>query len=260
MRSISILDQLTVHHGPDDLIAPLFLRIEYAVRQLGLQMSFIDLARLRRVNEANRDSWLPLFPLYHPTYWPNDSGEAFCIAATEESGRTIATLAVRHYAWPGTTLEKEARSLRMYYSDAERFRGPSESCEVSAETAKTITGQVGMAGAVWVHPAWRKHPTLMVLLPRFARAYALTKYNIDYYTLMMTEGVFKGGLTKKTGMANVDWSIDMYGSPLGDLRLALLTMNRTELLEDLTNCLVQLDSEIDGLILPQRSEQDPLIR
>ena len=241
----TILDDVTIEHGSEAMLVPLFLRTEYAIRQLGLRLSFASLDTLTAVNAANRASWMPLFPVYQTAYWPHDHGDSFCLFASEPDGRTVATLAVRIYDWPASTFCAEASSLRLFYGDVERFRGREESCEVSAAATRDVSGRVALAGAVWVHPDWRKHARLMALMPRFARAYALTRWNIDFYTLLMTEGVFKGGLTRKTGMGNIDWSVDMHNCPLGNLRLGFLWMNRAELHEDLSRCLVDLSSEVD---------------
>jgi hypothetical protein len=251
----TILTEITIDHGPEELLAPLFLRLEHAVRQLGLRFSFSDLDRLSAINAANRASWMPLFPVYRPDYWSHAPSDAFVLLASEPDGRPIATLAVRIYDWPSSTFHAEATSLRLFYGDVERFRGRGERCEVSASATHRVTGRVALAGAVWVHPDWRKHARLMVLMPRFARAYALARWGIDFYTLLMTEAVFNGGLTRKTGMGNVDWSVDMRGSLLGNLRLGFLWMNRSELHEDLSRCLLDLSSEIDVSVKPHRSQQ-----
>jgi hypothetical protein len=252
--SSTILGNVTIDHGPRELLAPLFLRVEYAVRQLGLRLSFTSFDTLAEVNEANRDSWMPLFPAYQPKYWPDAVGDTFCLCAEDMARKTVATLAVRVYDWPASTFYDEACSLRLFYGNVERFRGHDESCEVSASSTRNVSGRVALAGAVWVHPDWRKHPQLMVLMPRFARAYALGRWNIDFYTLLMTQAVFKGGLTRKTGMAKIDWSIDMHACPLGNLRLGFLWMNRTDLHEDLSRCLVDLGSKVDVRIDPHRAQ------
>ena len=254
-KSPTILTEITIDHGPGELLVPLFLRLEHAVRRLGLHLSFIDLDSLSAINATNRASWMPLFPVYRPDYWSRAPSDAFVLLASEPGGRPIATLAARIYDWPSSTFHAEATSLRLFYGDVERFRGRGECCEVSASATHRVTGRVALAGAVWVHPDWRKHAQLMVLMPRFARAYALARWGIDFYTLLMTEAVFNGGLTRKTGMGNVDWSVDMRGSPLGNLRLGFLWMNCTELHEDLSQCLLDLSSEVDVSVKPHRSQQ-----
>lgn len=242
----TILRHVTINYGPSELLAPLFLRLEYAIRQLGLRLNFGTLERLAAVNAANRDNWMKLFPVFDPTFWPGDDGrETFCLFAEEPSGRAVSTIAVRFFDWHSTTLHEEARSLRLFYSDVARFRGPKEICTVTAPLASRISGRVAFAGAVWVHPDWRKHTKLMTLVPRFARACCIAKWDAEHYALLMTEGVFKGGLAKKTGLGNVDWAVDMRGCPLGDLRLGLLDMTRTDLHDDFSRCLVDLSSEVD---------------
>ena len=195
----TILTEITIDHGPEELLVQLFLRLEHAVRLLGLRLSFGSLTSLSAINAANRASWMPLFPVYRPDYWPHTPSDAFVLLASEPDGRPIATLAVRIYDWPSSTFHAEATSLRLFYGDVERFRGRGERCEVSAGATHKVTGRVALAGAVWVHPDWRKHARLMVLMPRFARAYALARWGVDFYTLLMTEAVFNGGLTRKTG-------------------------------------------------------------
>lgn len=255
IQSATILRDITIDHGPSDLLAPLFLRLEYAVRQLGLGLNFGSLERLAAVNAANRGSWLKLFPVFDPTFWPSDNrGDTFCLFAHEPSGRTVATIAVRFFDWHATTLHEEARSLRLFYSDVQRFRGAAETCTVTAPLASKISGRVAFAGAVWVHPDWRKHTKLMTLVPRFARAYCIAKWDVEHYALLMTEGVFKGGLAKKTGLGNVDWAVDMKGCPLGDLRLGVLDMTRTDLHDDLSRCLVELSSEVEMRNVPHGTQ------
>jgi len=253
----TILSDMTIDHRSEELLAPLFSRVENAIRLLGIRLSFASFEELERVNAANRASWMPLFPVYRTSYWPNSKGDTFCLFGSEPGGRVIATLAVRIYDWPCTTFYDEACSLRLFYGDVDLFRRPNESCRVSAASTREVAGRVALAGAVWVHPDWRKDPQLMAMMPRFARAYALARWDIDYYTLLMTEGVFKGGLTRKTGMANVDWSVDMFGCPLGDLRLGFLWMNRAELHEDLERCLMNLGAEVDVGIVSHCAQQDP---
>lgn len=247
----SLLASVTIDHGPEDLLAPVFLRVEYAIRQLGVQLKFRSLRELAATNAVNRDSWAPLFPIYDPTYWGDDGQDTFCLVAEEPNGRAVATLAVRFYDWPTSNLADEAVSLRLFGLS----RPAASRCEVSAVGARAVSGKVALAGAVWIHPDWRKHPRLMMLMPRFARALCIARRDIDHYTLLMTEAVYRGGLTRKTGMGNVDWSVDIYGCSMGDLRLALLRMNRTELHDDLSRCLVELGTQVDQRVIAHGADQ-----
>ena len=154
--SRSILADITIDHGPADLLAPLFLRAENTLREMGVHLSFGTLDDLEQVNAANRDNWLPLFPIYHPRYWPKDDSNVFCLLGREASGRVVTTFAVRFYEWPASTFYDEAVGLRLFYGDVARFRRPGEHCEVSAVATRTVRGKVGLSCAVCVHPDWRR--------------------------------------------------------------------------------------------------------
>jgi hypothetical protein len=241
----SILHDLTIDHGPAGLLAPLILRAENAVRAMGVTLGFGSLHDLARVNAANRDSWLPLFPIYQPAYWPDDNGEAYCLLGREASGRVVYTLAARIYDWPATTFHDEATSLRLFYGDVPRYRGLAERCVVSAQATRRIGGRVAVGGAIWVHPDWRGRKSLVTLGGQIGRAYCIARWNIDFYTAMMTGTNFKKGLGDKCRVGNTDWSIDMHGCPLGDLSLAFFWWNRAELHDDLASMLVDLSTEVD---------------
>ena len=75
----------------------------------------------------------------------------------------------------------------------------------------------------------------MVLMPRFARAYALARWGIDFYTLLMTEAVFRwwSDAQDRHGQCRLVCR-HARAAPLGNLRLGFLWMNRTELHEDLS--------------------------
>ena len=90
-----LLSQLTVDHGPVELLGKFFLRADTAARARGVTLSFASMAELIEVNEHNRDSWLPLFPTYdirHNTIGPD---EAFCILGRDPHGKVVAAHAGR---------------------------------------------------------------------------------------------------------------------------------------------------------------------
>src|SRR6186713_962487 len=89
-NATSLLRQLTVDHGPADLLGRFFLRADSAARARGVTLSFASMADLIEVNQRNRDSWLPLFPTYDIRH--NDIGpdEAFCILGRDRQGKVVA--------------------------------------------------------------------------------------------------------------------------------------------------------------------------
>ena len=66
--SSTVLGEVAIDHGPEELLVPLFLRVENAIRQLGLRLSLVTFDTLLEINAANRDSWMPLFPVYQPGF------------------------------------------------------------------------------------------------------------------------------------------------------------------------------------------------
>src|SRR5262249_54557372 len=118
----TILTEVTIDHGPEELLAPLFLRLEHAVRQLGLRLSFGSLTSLSAINAANRASWMPLFPVYRPDYWPHTPSDAFVLLASEPDGRPIATLAVS-CRWRMRSSRRRARRSWPRFRPSARRRG-----------------------------------------------------------------------------------------------------------------------------------------
>ena len=59
----TVLGEVAIDHGPEELLVPLFLRVENAIRLLGLRLSLVTFDTLLEINAANRDSWMPLSAL-----------------------------------------------------------------------------------------------------------------------------------------------------------------------------------------------------
>ena len=84
-RRKAFFDQVTVTHGPA-LIGRFLLKAEHAVHHRGLTLSFA-MDGLLALNERNRDTWLPLFPLFDPTYNSLTKANAFCVLGYNQQGR-----------------------------------------------------------------------------------------------------------------------------------------------------------------------------
>jgi hypothetical protein len=79
-RSIpSWLTDVTVEHGPADVLGRFFLMADAAARERGVTLEFAPLHELQRVNDRNRATWKPLVPLFSTRYNDLDAEHSFCI-------------------------------------------------------------------------------------------------------------------------------------------------------------------------------------
>ena len=250
--SNSFLSELTVEHGPKALLAKFFLHADTEARARGVTLSFAPMAELVAVNEDNRDSWLPLFPTYdvrHNTIGPDD---AFCILGRDRRGRVVAAHSGRLFDLGDGNFFDLAQSLRLMYENPARSKLPGETCEVSAEAARSIKGRVVFSGAAWYHPDFRGKQ-LSRIVPILSRAYALTRWKIDYLVAMMSEGVVRGGMTVRTGYTNIDWDIRVTNSPLGDVRFAFMWMEPAQLVDDVAKFVALSDAETGHALIQRRA-------
>jgi hypothetical protein len=187
---------------------------------------------LLALNSANRDSWLPLFPLFDPTCNRLTEHNAFCFVGYNQRGDPVAAQAGRLYDWADTNLHDEATSLRMFYDEPAASKNSEERCHVTALAAKGVEGRVVFSGAAWYRADYRGKQ-LVGILPRLSRAYAYTRWKSDCTITMMTEPVVKGGVFPKNGYRNIEWDLRMQNSRLGDLRLSLQWSKTDEMLDDL---------------------------
>jgi hypothetical protein len=247
-----LLSQLTTSYGPTDLLGRFFLRADTAARLRGVSLSFADMTELIEVNERNRESWLPLFPTYDLRHNTIAEDDAFCILGRDRHGKVVAAHAGRLFNLAGTNFYDLAQSLRLMYENPEKSRRPGETCEVTAEAARSITGRVVFSGAAWYHPDYRGKQ-LSTILPILSRAYAFTHWNVDYIVAMMSEGVVRGGMTLRTGYTNIDWDIRVFNSPLGDVRFAFMWMQPAQLLDDVAAFVARFEPETRNLLAKRRA-------
>lgn len=131
-----LLGKLTIDHGPAELLDRFFQHADAAARARGLMLSFGDMAELIEVNEANRDSWLPLFPTYDIRCNTIRPEEAFCILGRDRGGKVVATHAGRLFNLRFSNFHDLAQSLHLMYEHPDRSKRPGETCEVTAKVAQ----------------------------------------------------------------------------------------------------------------------------
>jgi hypothetical protein len=248
-----LVSEITVDHGPPDVLGRFFLKADTAARDRGVTLSFGTFDELQEINDRNRATWKPLVPLFSTRYNALDPESAFCILGRNRAGEVVATQAARFFDWPDSSFYDAARSLRLFYDDPAARALPGEVCSVSANATKSVTGRVVFSGGGWYRPDYRKR-WLSGILPRISRAYAYTRWNSDFTTTVMDKGVVNGGFPQRCGYTNLEWVLDWRNTPLGDMYLAFLWMQPDELISDLRNFLDTFDAQVDAVVDDRRAQ------
>lgn len=224
------LSRIEVRYGPVPLLGRFFLRANSEARARGVTLDFADIRELVKTNEANRESWLPLLPIFDYRTFTVTSDNFFCIVARDPNSRIVGTHACRFYDWTSTNFHQEAESLRLFYENPERMRRPGEACKVTAPSAKTVSGLVIFSGAAWYHPDYRGRG-LSKILPHVGKAYALTRWPADAIVSIMAEEIHQRGFASRFGYTKVDWDIYLQNSAVGTRRVAFLSVMRDEMFD-----------------------------
>ena len=247
----TFVDRLVIDHGPIQLLEPFFLDADAAARRAGVRLTLGDFAELVALNDANRDNWGPLIPLFDPANGSLHNDQAFCLIGRNHAGEAVATHAMRLFHWPATSFKEEGESLRLFYSETAHRKYPHETCTITARSACEVRGYVAYSGAAWVRPDYRGR-ALALVLPRLAKAYAFTRWRPDFIVSWMTEATYKRGLITHVGYTTVDWDVQMRNSFVGDLRFALLSMRERGLLDYVRGFSASL-AQVDGGICKRRA-------
>ena len=241
-RAPRLPDQITVEYGPIERLGRYFLLLDKAARARGLSLSLhTDFAELERINAANQQSWSAITPLFDHRCGGIGPENGFWIAGRNAAGEVVATQAARLYSWLDCTLENELTSLKLFYAEPMRQKQPTERCLVTAPCARDIQGRVVFSGSTWVRPDYRGQG-LASILPRLSRAYAFTRWYSDITMSMVRRKLVDGGVVRAYGYSRVEYSVHWLGSAKGDLELAVVWMDREELLHDMERFMARLEA------------------
>ena len=148
----------------------------------------------------------------------------------------MLTQAGRIYYWPETSLAEEARS--MFYAGHDE----GQLCNVTAPAARRIGGVVFCAGSHWIRPDFRGH-RLSHLLARLGRAYAMSRWPVDWGIALVAPVLVTKGVSAGYGYKHASHSIFYPASPWGDLEVVLAYLSRDEAYEDIAEYLA---TELSG--------------
>jgi len=232
-NNLRLPDALTIKHGPTRLLATFVLEGDKAARQIGVRLRLRhDFHELVYVNKERtlRGDWFRLVDMFNPQYCNLSAENSYWISGEDERGEIVLTQAGRVFYWPETTLEDEARL--MFYGGHEMGRR----CVITAQAAKSIGGVVFCAGSHWIRPDFRGI-RFSELLGRLGRAYAVSRWPVDWAIALITPALVKKGVAVGYGYKHESHSIFFPESPLGDLELVVNYLTAPEAYEDLANFL-----------------------
>jgi hypothetical protein len=232
-NNLRLLDALTIKHGPAHLLAKFVLEGDKAARQMGIRLRLrYDFAELLFMNKQQiaRGNWYRLPDNFNPEYSALSPENSYWISGEDESGEIVLTQAGRIYYWPESTLEQEVRM--MFYAGHEGGQG----CTVTAPAAKSITGVVFCAGSHWIRPDFRGR-RLSHLLARLGRAYAVSRWPVDWGMALVAPVLVEKGVAEGYGYKHGSRSIFFPASPWGDLEFVVSYLTAPEAYRDLADFL-----------------------
>ncbi|GBR04023.1 hypothetical protein GLI01_23700 [Gluconacetobacter liquefaciens] len=182
-----LLDAIEINHGPKIELGRYFLQLAEEARKLGISLHMgRGSDRLNEVNKHHQDTWEPLAPVYNPDLSGINEDNAIYVEGQHE-GDPVATLILRRYDWPKSTLREEWEAGRFAYRDPDAQMDPQEKWIAEAPMASSISGRVVFAGGLWCHPSFRRKrvPVLTVAL---MRSISLAVWNPDFAIGMIKTG------------------------------------------------------------------------
>lgn|SRR5215472_1801824 len=251
-NNLRLPDALTVKHGPTQLLSRFVLEGDQAARSMGLRLRLRhDFGELLYFNEREvaQGSWFKLVNMYNPAYCDLSPENSYWISGENDDGDIVLTQAGRIYYWPDTTLAEEAHS--MFYAGHTK----GQICKVTAPAAEHIRGVVFCAGSHWIRPDFRGR-RLSQLLARLGRAYAMSRWPVDWAIALVAPILVAKGVSSGYGYRHASPSIFYPASPWGDLEVVLAYMSQSEAYDDIAEYLVnEFSGSISGGLSPASSRR-----
>lgn len=257
-----LLDQITLLHGPHDLLSRYFLIADQAARDCGVRLRLrSDFDALMELNRENRDTWPAMPPICDPAHSNLRIDSAFWLEGVDDRGETVVTHAARLFDFARTNVVNEIRSLRVYYEDPAPHIAAGEAVDVSEATSATaVRGPAMYGGAVWVRPEWRRHG-LTKIIPRISRAYAYTRWGTAFTWGFVEPKMHDFGLSRAYGPYHATDRIVMrLAFRKGNTPAVLLWMTSGTMLDDIERLVDQANesSRLSEMAMTKRSSSEPL--
>jgi hypothetical protein len=238
-----LISNIRVDYGPQETLGRFFLMADYALQERGVTLSFGTFDELAETNLANRDTWLPLLPTFHPKNGLLDYDRAYVLTGRDAAGQIVTMQAARIFDWHDTNFAAEAESLRLYFADPGAMARSGESCQVTSPSGRTLGGTVAFSGGAWWHPSVRGG-MIGAILSRVSRAYAYTRWQTGLTIAMMSKGLIQRGFWEQNGYRHAELGCAFQNLAPGNYEGGVVWITGKEIIEDLEQFTAQLDRQL----------------
>ena len=230
-NNLRLPDALTVKHGPAPLLSRFVLTGDRAVRDLGIRLrlrhDFDDLLYINK-EQVDRGSWFPLVNMFDPNYTDLSPQDSFWLSGENEDGEIILTWAARVFYWPDSTL---ADNVGLFLCDKKDRPRACNLTPQASQVLQSIGGTVFWGGSLWIHPDYRHH-RLSPLVGRLGRAFAVSRWPIDWVMCLVMPVIVERGIAAGYGYRHMTPGIMFPNSVYGDLELFLVYLSAQEAYAD----------------------------
>ena len=197
-NNLRLPDALTVKYGPAPLLSKFVIEGDKAVRQMGIRLRLRhDFNELVDINKrlVAEGIWYPLINMFDPEYTSLLPENSYWLSGEDDNGNIVLTWAARVFYWPNSSLQENVGIMLCEKKDRPR------SCQMTSEAAgalKQISGVVFWGGSLWIHPAFR-HRRVSPLVGRLGRAFAVSRWPVDWVMCLVEHKTVKAGLAAGYG-------------------------------------------------------------
>jgi hypothetical protein len=203
-NNLRLPDALTVRQGSGPLIGRLVLEGDIAARAAGIHLrlrhdfdGLVDFSK----SEAAAKRWYPVIDQFNPARSDISPENGFWLAGENDDGEIVTVSAARVFDWHDTNLEEQA--VAVFYG-----RNGDHPCTITpaaAPIARQISGLVYFAAAAWIRPDYRKRD-LSQLMQRMAKAYALSRWPLDWAVGFVPRALADNGTATGYGVKHLAYS------------------------------------------------------
>lgn len=231
-------NQITMHHGPQLLLARSIFAIDEVAEKRGVLLEITtDLDRVQEINRRYSDSWSPIMPnLLKPD-------ETFWIIGNDAEGEPAVTMGCRRYNIERGSLSDILADLSFFYATI--HPDLDEKIELMTVVPDYIAGQVAYVGGMWTRPDHRRRG-LAAVMTRIVHAICLGVWDTDH-AISLVRPELPEGVLSAYGYRNTAAGFRWHGvQKESRSRMRLIWSDKTGLISDLETYLDKAVAELQG--------------